>query len=83
MTDIEKLRDAVIEAARKWRGKYGGDDDEMESLIDAVDALDEALTPDPWALLSEAATEIECIGGPNNDLLVRLDTALAWKEQNG
>jgi hypothetical protein len=48
MTDIEVLRENVINAARAM---HPGN--RSRNLHDAIDALDAALTPDPSRLLSE------------------------------
>ena len=79
MTDIERLRENVINAARAWRSEHG-EVSLADGLFEALDALDAALTPDPWAVLEES------LDRHANDLSAKLETrireALEWREAN-
>jgi hypothetical protein len=81
MTDIEVLRDAVIQAARAY---VRGDGEsyqlarDWEPLVDALDALDKAMRPDPWELLDEPPIWPAFI----TDWEKRVNDALAWREAN-
>ncbi len=74
MTDIEKLRDDVIKAARAWAG---GDFRYANDLSEAVRALDAAMRPDPWALLAETETLL-----PTSPTRAKVFMALAWRQEN-
>ena len=79
MTDIEKLRDDVIKAAREI-GLHGNGytHEQIERIVDAVATLDAAMTPDPWALL-ERAVAAHCLPrGLDDDM----NAALAWRQEN-
>lgn len=80
MTSIDELRDAVIEAARRQAKEVP--EDTLFTLHDAINALDEAEKPDPWALLRETHA-VTCYGPSSIDMADRITKALAWKEQNG
>ena len=80
MTDIDELRQRVIDAARAWR-QSEDDYDETDELVNAIDALDAALTPDPWELLRETHSFIER-GGDCGPLADRIEAAIAWREKN-
>ena len=78
MTDIDELRQRVIDAARAWR-RTEDDYDEAGDLVNAIDALDAAEAPDPWGLLREARAHIPPC---EPDRAARIDAALAWHDAN-
>ncbi len=86
MTDIEQLRENVIQAARTQVVICGCICEYCCNLDDALRSFDAALKPDPWALLHEArkscyltdatadAEKVRFIG--------RVDAALTWRKHN-
>mgnify|MGYP000893471734 CR=1 FL=1 len=86
MTDIDELRQRVIDAARAWR-RTEDDYDEAGDLVNAIDALDAAETPDPWELLREYVSDAADADDHTwesfcADWVPRVRAALAWREQN-
>lgn len=86
MTDIEPLRQDVIETAMavvSWWKEHGEMTNGVETcMVEAVRSLEEALRPDPWALLRE----IMDAGGTNYDfpeLDAKVWEALKWRKKNG
>ncbi len=77
MSDIEALRNAVIEAARRQSREIP--EDTLFALHDAVAALDKAEKPDPWALL---AKHLPHTPSAFPDLYTQTKAALEWREQN-
>ena len=85
MTDVRVLELAVIEAARVVsRNAPGGVGPSSNAdLRDALAALDAALCPDPWQLLSELVDIAN--GAPDWDVIEQAThkaiAALEWKEK--
>ncbi len=84
MTDIEVLRENVIKAARAARSALGDPalsmNEAYDALTEALDALDVALTPDPWALLRETFDYTK--NSLRKELERRVMEALEWREAN-
>ncbi len=78
MTDIEDLRENVINAAR-WH-RHAANDQSFEAMAEAIDALDAALTPDPWALLEETLDYTK--NSLRKELERRIREALDWRDAN-
>lgn len=57
MTDIREAEQAVIAAARIYAKQQDDNinivNEQWDALITALDALDKAMTPDPWELLDD------------------------------
>lgn len=78
MADIEKLRQDVIDAARRHLRQGGMTTPDY--MRDAINALDAAETPNPWALLEQFYNDTMHWTN-DNDLRVRTRAALAWHER--
>jgi len=82
MSDIERLRENVINAARAIKvGGKGYAMADVYQVVDAVDALDAALTPDPWDLL-RAAYDWMMSDAPQTNRSSEIEAALEWREAN-
>ena len=91
--DIASLEQKVLDAARAWRHQYETSTDTGTTaymvarinLSDAVAALDRALAPDPWELLSaldeHVRVNMHC-PGYSDTLRLRIEDALKWREEN-
>ena len=89
MSDVEKLRQDVINAAREVTDMPAGSLIPQrlnlvayQCLASSVAALDEAEKPDPWMLLRYVDNRIHSDWSlPGGDPLPQMiDAALAWKE---
>lgn len=84
MTDIDELRQRVIDAARAWR-QSEDDYDEAGDLVNAIDALNAAEAPDPWEILREAhdrLTDPSRASASNEPMIRTIESALAWHDAN-
>ncbi len=83
MTDIEKLRDDVIKAARAADrdGVWPPLEVDWEALREKLDALDAAMRPNAWKLLAGTIPHLQRLEG-TGPLLREITTALRWRQEN-
>ncbi len=91
MSDLDVLRENIIQAAREARDAYKswGKHTDIKlnraenNLIACVNALDATLKPDPWQLLQDVIHWVDGMQGVSHHVLEsKLKAALLWRKDN-